>query len=110
MRRTACSQRTAPSTWRTRSSFTRPGSVLGRASTLATTGKASGLTVTFSSSASRAAAAGAISAQWKGALTLSGMALPFSSPARSDTRATARRGPAITIWPGALKFAQLTVP
>ena len=52
-----------------------------------------------------------MSAQWKGALTLSGMALPFSSPARShDARDRARRAPAMTIWPGALKFAQLTTP
>lgn len=58
-----CSQRTTPSICRTSKSGTRAGSALGRASTLLTTGKASGRTVIVSSRARTASAAGRISAE-----------------------------------------------
>ncbi len=65
-------------------------------------------TVTASSEVRTTSAAGRISAQWKGALTLSGMALPLLSATRALARATPWAAPAITICPGALKFAGLT--
>ena len=44
-------------------------------------------------------------AQWKGALTFSRTALPLSAATSSLTRAMAPAVPAMTICPGALKFA-----
>ena len=76
------------------------------ASKLATTGKRGRADVDAGELAlRRRAPPGAMSAQWKGALTLSGMARPFSAATSSPTRATAPAWPAMTICPGALKFA-----
>jgi hypothetical protein len=56
-------------------------------------------------------AAGCISVEWNGALTGSGIArfAPFALHA-SIARSTAAFSPAITTWPGALKFTACTSP
>ena len=102
-------QRTGLTTWRTSSSLTRPASVQARASTLVITGQRRGATVTGSNALRRCSAAGAIRAQWNGALTANGITrfAPLFL-ARVAARSTASRWPAITIWPPPFRFAGLT--
>ena len=74
-------------------------------STFRTTGNVGSLAVTRASSPARRAAAGAMSAQWKGALTGS---ITLFLPASATARSTAVRWPATTIWPAELMFATPT--
>ena len=86
------------------------GSLVGRAVTLATR-KARGATMATSASASAiSSAAGCISAQWKGAETLTGMARAPSSLAFSMARATAAAVPEITTLPALLSLATAQTP
>ena len=98
------SHRTTPSIWRMSKSFTRVGSLFGAASTLAITGNANGAIATSDRWASITRAAGAINAQWNGALTLRGMTLPLRSVHSLPARSTAAACPAMTICVP-LKFA-----
>ena len=88
--------------WRT----SRPGmaaaSVLAAASTFMYTGMAGASNVRVSNSASRLRAAGSISAQWKGALTVSFLPLMRCSRARAMAWSTAALSPEITVWAGLL--------
>ena len=83
--------------------------VRGAASTLAITGTRGSCAATARSSGSRRSPAGAISAQWNGALTFRGITrLAPRALAHSPARATAAAVPAITICPAPFRLAGLT--
>ena len=99
-------QRTVPVTCSTRRRRISSGSVIGDASTLATSGAAGGLMVTPANAFAIASAAGCISAQWNGADTGSSMArlAPFVF-AISTARSTAALSPETTTCPPPLSLA-----
>jgi hypothetical protein len=118
-RRTPCAaihstlsrQRTRAVTCRTRSRRISAGSVTGRAVTLATSGTDGAARSTSPSACSIAAAAGRISAQWKGALTGSRRArFAPRSRASATARSTAPRWPETTTWAGSLSLAASQTP
>ena len=82
------------------------GSLIGLASTFATTGTTGGFTLTFASACAITSAAGRIKAQWKGADTGSSMArLAPLLLAISTARSTAALSPDTTTWPAPLSLA-----
>src|SRR5437763_16376379 len=97
MNATDSRQRTVPVTWATSDFSISVGSVIGRASTFATSGSRGGLIAIFASASAIASAAGCINAQWNGADTGSSIArrapLPF---AISTARSTAALSPDTT--------------
>jgi hypothetical protein len=95
---------TAPSTWRTSSSFTRAGRSLGSASTLAITGNARGPTAR-AEGLREPVARGAHERAVKGRAHLERDGLAPSRGDELDGRGARPACPAITICPGALKFA-----
>ena len=99
-------QRTMPVTCSTSRLRISAGSVIGRASTLATSGTTGAFISTLPSASAIASAAGRISAQWNGALTGSGSArLAPLALAISIARSTAALLPETTTCPGALSLA-----
>ena len=100
-------QRTMPVTCSTSRLRISAGSLIGRASTLATTGTTGAFISTLPSASAIASAAGRISAQWNGALTGSGSAR-LAPAAFSDLDRPLDRGlawPETTTCPGALSLA-----
>src|SRR6185437_11055115 len=101
-------QRTRPVTCSTRRARMASGSLTGAAVTLAMSGTAGGAMATAASASRITAAAGAISAQWKGALTGSRIERRAPRSAASATaRSTAALSPLTTTWPAALSLAAL---
>ena len=84
------------------------GAGSGRAVTLHTTSNVGCLKSVAARSAASRSAAGAMSRQWNGALTLSGTARAPDSLSRSTAAVTPAAVPEITVWPGALRFAIAT--
>ncbi len=106
MKATDSRQRTVPVTCATSARTISAGSLIGLASTLATTGTTGGFTLTFASACAITSAAGCISAQWKGADTGSSMArLAPLVLAISTARSTAALSPDTTTWPPPLSLA-----
>src|SRR5256885_3312149 len=103
IRWTDSTQRTGEVTWLRRSSTMRPGSVFGSAVTLATIGAEGCLNVTAARTWASRGCTGAMSEQWKGALTGKGTArfAPFSLH-RAMARSTAEAWPAMTVCSGEL--------
>src|SRR2546430_1598781 len=103
IRWTDSTQRTGAVTWLSSSSTMRPGSVFGSAVTLATIGAEGCLNVTAARTWASRGCTGAISEQWKGALTGRGTArfAPFSLHF-AIARSTAAACPAITVCSGEL--------
>ena len=100
------SQRTGAVTWRTSSSLTFSAARFTSAVTLAITSTSGARTVTSSRTRANPSAAGAISAQWNGALTANSTArLAPCSCASATARPTAPACPATTICPPPLRFA-----
>ena len=99
-------QRTVPVTCCTKARTISAGSLIGLASTFATTGTTGGLTVTCASACAITSAAGCINAQWKGADTCSNMArLAPLALAISTARSTAALSPDTTTCPAPLSLA-----
>ena len=81
----------------------RPGSALGSASTLPTTGGCGARATTLASSGPSLSAAGAIRGQWKGAETArTWVRRAPASRARAQAASTAAVSPATTVCCGAL--------
>ncbi len=85
-------------------------SAIGAAVILAMTVETGALIATWLSAWRISSAAGAISGQWNGAETFSGMALAPSSLAFSTAMSTAAFSPEMTIWPALLSLATTTTP
>ena len=90
---------------------TRVASTLGCASKLATTGKRGAPHAPSARArASTTRAAGAMSAQWKGALTLSGIARPFAAATSSPSARDGRRVPRDDDLPGRVEVRRARPP
>ncbi len=86
-------------------------SATGPAPTLVTTGTRGARRGAASTTTAKAAAASAMSGEWKAPLTLSGTTRRApAARARAPAAATASSVPLMTTWPGALRFATTTVP
>ena len=106
---TQSSQRTGLAAWATRLALMSSALVRIWAFTLATTGIWASDRVTLSSSTASFSAAGFMRVLWNGALT--GRITAFLAPAAfssSTASSTPLVAPAITIWPGQLKFTACT--
>ena len=86
------------------------GSLVGRASTLATSGARGATIVAAARAWAISSAAGCMSGQWKGAETFSGMARAPSSLALAMAASTAALSPEITTLPWLLSLATTQTP